>query len=238
AVLAVALLIGFVWVESRVPHPLVRLSIFRVGSIVRANASIVALMGSYISFQFMMTLYLQDVLHWSPLRMALALLPAGLLVAFGSPFMGRLIDRYGTSPLIVTAMVSLSSGYLWFLATAGSRPGYLVTVLPAMLLLGGGFAFGFSSIMAQATDGIDDSEQGLASGLVQSSGQVGTALVLAVVTALIASASTAASGDFTPFRPGVNLVTGVAVAGLLLNVVTLLTARRNRRPVAAESAAR
>ncbi|GAA4592840.1 EmrB/QacA subfamily drug resistance transporter [Actinoplanes octamycinicus] len=238
AVLAVVLLAAFVVAENRVRHPLVRLSIFRIGSIVRANASMVALMGSYVSFQFMMTLYLQDVLHWSPLSMALALLPAGLLVAFSSPFMGRLIDRHGTAPLIVAAMTSLSAGYVWFLLTAGNRPDYLVTVLPTMLLLGGGFAFGFSSIMAQATDGIDDSEQGLASGLVQSSGQVGTALVLAVVTGLVASATTAASADFTPFRPGVNLVTGVALAGLLLNIAALVTARsRGRHRIPAETTA-
>jgi MFS family permease len=223
-VLAVALLVAFVVAENRVRHPLVRLSILRVGSIVRANASMVALMGSYVSFQFMMTLYLQNVLHWSPLRMALALLPAGLVVAFGSPFVGRLIDRYGTAPLIVTSMASLSLGYLWFLATAGGRPHYLVTVLPAMLLLGGGFGFGFSSIMAQATDGIADAEQGLASGLVQSSGQVGSALILAAVTAVVASgaATGGSDADFGQFHPGVNLVTGVAVAGLLLNLFPLL----------------
>jgi MFS family permease len=226
-VLAVALLVGFVVAESKVRHPLVRLSIFRVGAIVRANASMVALMGSYVSFQFMMTLYLQDVLHWSPLRMAMALLPAGLVVAFGSPFVGRLIDRYGTPPLIIASMVSLTLGYVWFLATAGNQPHYLVTVLPTMLLLGGGFGFGFSSIMAQATDGIDDSEQGLASGLVQSSGQVGTALVLAVVTALVAGGATAGPrAGFDQFHPGINLVTGVAVAGLLLNFVPLLSRRR------------
>ena len=227
AVLAVAALAGFVATERRVRHPLVRLGIFRVGSIVRANLSMVALLGSYVSFQFLMTLYLQNVLHWSPLRMALALLPAGLLVAFSSPFMGRLIDRFGTAPLIITAMASLSGGYVWFLATAGDRPGYLFTVLPAMLLLGGGFAFGFSSIMAQATDGIDDSEQGLASGLVQSSGQVGTALVLAVVTAIPGAATSVAAG-FTAFRPGVGLVTAVAVAGLVLNLVPLLLRRSGR----------
>ena len=222
-VVAVALLSGFVFAESRVRHPLVRLGILRIGSVVRANASMIALLGSYVSFQFMMTLYLQDVLRWSPLQMAMALLPAGLLVAFGSPFVGRLIDRYGTAPLIVVAMTSLSAGYLWFLTTAGSHPHYLTTVLPTMLLLGGGFAFGFSSIMAQATDGIADSEQGLASGLVQSSGQVGTALILAVVTALVSAGS--GGGDFTQFHPGVNLVTGVAVAGLLLNLVALRTRR-------------
>ncbi|WP_426514614.1 MFS transporter [Dactylosporangium sp. McL0621] len=226
AVAAVALLAAFFTIERRVRHPLIRLGILRIGSIVRANLGMVALFGSYLSFQFMMTLYLQDVLHWSPLRMALALLPAGLLVAFGSPFVGRLITRYGTAPLIAGAMLSMSLGYGWFLLTAGNTPHYAVTTLPTMLLLGGGFAFGFSSIMAQATDGIADAEQGLASGLVQTSGQVGAALVLAVVTALTAAASPASRGDFSQFHPGVNLVTGVAVVGLLLSLTPLVLRRR------------
>jgi EmrB/QacA subfamily drug resistance transporter len=227
AALAAVMLIGFVITERRVRHPLIRLGILRVGTIVRANLSMIALFGSYLSFQFMMTLYLQDVLHWSPLKMALALLPAGLLVAFGSPIMGRLITRYGTAPLIITSMVSLTAGYLWFVITSGTTPGYTATVLPTMLLLGGGFAFGFSSIMAQATHGIDNSEQGLASGLVQTSGQVGAALVLAVVTALIAgNAPAGGDGDFSQFHSGVNLVTGVALAGLLLNLLPLLRQRR------------
>ncbi|WP_328594444.1 MFS transporter [Actinomadura macrotermitis] len=224
-VLAVALLVAFVITENKVRHPLIRLGILRVGSIVRANISIIALFGSFLSFQFMMTLYLQDVLHWSPLKMAMALLPIGLLVAFASPFVGKLITRYGTSRLIVSSMVSLSLGYVWFLSTAGDSPKYLVSVLPTMLLLGGGFAFGFSSIMAQATDGIEDAEQGLASGLVQTSGQVGAALVLAVVTALVASDGQG-SGDFGQFHPGVNLVTGIAVLGLAFNVLPLLGRRR------------
>ncbi len=236
AALAAALLIGFVAAESRVKHPLIRLGILRGGSIVRANLSMIALFGSYLSFQFMMTLYLQDVLHWSPLKMALALLPAGLVVAFGSPVVGRLINRYGTAPLLIIAMASLTVGYAWFLITAGNTPDYLTTILPTMLLLGGGFAFGFSTIMAQATQGIDDSEQGLASGLVQTSGQVGAALVLAVVTALIAgSGSAGADADFSPFHAGVNLVTGVAVVGLLLNLLPLLTFGRARAVPAAVS---
>jgi MFS family permease len=159
--------------------------------------------------------------------MALALLPAGLLVAFGSPFVGRLIDRFGTPRLIISSMTSLGLGYAWFLATAGNAPHYAVTILPTMLLLGGGFAFGFSSIMAQATQGIDDSEQGLASGLVQTSGQVGAALILAVLTALIAGgAPTGTDPGFGEYHPGVNLVTGVALIGLLLNLIPLLN--RNR----------
>jgi MFS family permease len=231
---AAALLIGFVITENRIAHPLIRLSILRVGSIVRANLSVIALMGSYVSFQFMMTLYLQETRGWSPLSVALALLPAGLLVAFTSPVVGRLINRYGTQRLINTAMASLALGYVWFLLTAGTAPHYLVTVLPTMLLLGGGFAFGFSSIMAQATEGVDDSEQGLAAGLVQTSGQVGTALVLAVVTALIAIGGSGGSEmDFSRYHSGINLVTGVAVIGLLLNLIPLLT--RRTRPVTPHS---
>jgi MFS family permease len=233
AVLAVALLGAFVAVEKRVRHPLIRLGILRIGTIVRANLSMIALFGSYLSFQFMMTLYLQDNLGWSPLRMALALLPAGLLVAFGSPFVGRLIDRYGTARLIISSMTSLLLGYAWFLATAGNAPHYLVTVLPTMLLLGGGFAFGFSSIMAQATAGIDDSEQGLASGLVQTSGQVGAALILALLTALIAGGPAhGGAASFEQYHPGVNLVTGVALIGLLLNLVPLLRRTRSEAPAA------
>lgn len=228
AAAAVALLITFVVTENRIAHPLIRLGILRVGSIVRANLSVIALFGSYLSFQFMMTLYLQDVRDWSPLRVALALLPAGLLVAFTSPFVGGLINRYGTQPLINSAMASLTLGYGWFLLTAGTAPHYLVAVLPTMLLLGGGFAFGFSSIMAQATEGIDDSEQGLAAGLVQTSGQVGAALVLAVVTALITVSGPGGAADFGQYHPGINLVAGVAVAGLLLNLVPVLNRKRDQ----------
>ncbi|GAA4682700.1 MFS transporter [Phytohabitans rumicis] len=230
AALAAALLVAFVVTENRIAHPLIRLGILRVGSIVRANLSVIALFGSYLSYQFMMTLYLQDTQGWSPLRVALALLPAGLLVAFTSPFVGGLINRYGTQRLINSAMLSLTLGYGWFLLTAGNVPHYLVTVLPTMLLLGGGFAFGFSSIMAQATEGIDDSEQGLAAGLVQTSGQVGAALVLAVVTALVAASGPADSAaDFSQYHPGINLVAGVALAGLLLNLVPLINRNRSRR---------
>ncbi|WP_243712681.1 MFS transporter [Actinomadura sp. 6K520] len=230
AAAAVALLVAFFVTESRVRHPLVRLGILRIGAVVQANLSIVALFGSYLSFQFMMTLYLQDVLGWSPLKMAMALLPAGLFVAFGSPFVGRLIDRYGTARLIITSMASLTLGYGWFLATAGNAPHYVLTILPTMLLLGGGFAFGFSSIMAQATDGIDDSEQGLASGLVNTSGQVGAALVLAVVTALVATGTTTGGDGFSDFTPGVNLVSAVAVTGLILNLLALRRRSRHHKP--------
>ncbi|RVW04747.1 MFS transporter [Rhodococcus spongiicola] len=235
-VAAAALLALFFVIENRVTHPLVRLSILRIGAIVRANVSIIALFGSYLSFQFMMTIFLQSVLGWSPLEMALGLLPAGLIVAFGSPFIGRLVDMFGTARMIITALTSLSLGYVWFLLMGSDQPSYVVSILPSVLLLGVGFAFGFTSIMAQATAGVADHEQGLASGLVQTSAQVGAAVVLALTTALVTGGSHAASSvggaGIQQFQSGLVLVTGVALAGLLLTLSPLV-----RRAISAEARA-
>ena len=115
-------------------------------------------------------------------------------------------------PLIVTAMLSMTLGYVWFLVSAGSSPAYASGMFPSLVLLGGGFALGYGAIMAQATEGIDDTEQGLASGLVQTSGQVGGTLVLAVLTAVLAGTGDSGA-DFTAYRPGLNLVTEVAAVG-------------------------
>ncbi|MFE2879054.1 hypothetical protein ACFXG6_31705 [Streptomyces roseus] len=76
---------------------------------IRANLSIVALVGACMSFQFMLTLFLQDGRGWSPLRMAFVLLPIGIVVAVGSPVAGKLINRFGTTPLIRFAGGSLPS---------------------------------------------------------------------------------------------------------------------------------
>ncbi|TDD67028.1 MFS transporter [Jiangella aurantiaca] len=230
-VLAIALLAAFVVIEQRIAHPLVRLAILRIGTIVRANLAIIVLFGSYLSFQFMLTIYFQAALGWSPLRMAFALLPAGLIVAFVSPYMSRVINRYGTQRPIIAALVSLSVSYVWFLAFGGDpTPNYAADILPSVLLIGVGFTLAFSSIMSQATAGVEDSEQGLAAGLVQTSGQIGGAVVLAVTTALVTAGSHSADGaavaTFEQYRPGLILVTGVALAGL---AVMLLGAGRRRR---------
>lgn len=234
---AAALLTAFVAVERRVAHPLVRLGILRRASLVRANVAVVALFGSYTSFQFIVTLYLQSVLGWAPLTMALALLPAGLLVAFSAPFAGTMIDRFGTARFIVGGLAAMSIGYLLFLRI-GTHPAYVVAILPTALLLGVGFALGFPSINVQATAGVGDEEQGLAAGLVQTAGQVGAALVLAVTTAIISGGGRAPrvhspAGMLALYRPGLVFVTVVALAGLAV----ALTGLRRRRLGTAVTAA-
>ncbi|MET8878624.1 MFS transporter [Nocardia sp. NPDC004604] len=230
AVIAIALLSAFFVMENRVAHPLVRLSIFKVKSIVRANLAALAIFGSYISFQTIVSLYLQNTLGWEPLKMALALAPTGIIVAILSPVAGKLIDRYGTTPMIIASMTSFVIGYVWFISFGGSAdPNYVLDYLPAFLLLGLGFALGFSSVMVQATEGIADHEQGLASGLVQTSGQIGGAVVLAVVTGLI---SGGAATSIAQYRPGLYLVTAVALVGLIASATALLS----RRQLVAEAA--
>ncbi|WUK39687.1 MFS transporter [Nocardia cyriacigeorgica] len=223
-ILAVGLLSTFFVVENRVSHPLVRLSIFKVKSIVRANLAALAIFGSYLSFQTIVSLYLQNTLEWEPLQMALAMAPTGIIVAILSPIAGNFIDRFGTTPMILSALTSFVAGYVWFLTRGGSAdPNYVVDYLPAFLLLGLGFALGFSAVMVQATEGIADHEQGLASGLVQTSFQIGGAVVLAIATGLI---SDAATDGIAGYRPGLYLVTAVAVIGLIASASAVLARKQ------------
>ena len=226
---AAILLVAFVAIERRVERPLVRLGILRSGPLVRANVGAFALAGCYFAFQFVVTLYLQTVLGWSALEMALALLPAGLLVAVGSSQVGRLATRVGTQRLIVVAFMAFVAAYALFLRMDASSD-YVTLVLPTVLLLGLGFALGFPALNIQGTAGVADGEQGLASGLVNTSLQVGGALVLAIVSAVVSSHAGASVEDtIDGFRTAVAVVSGIAVLALLVSATGLVT----REPAAA-----
>ncbi|GLZ76603.1 MFS transporter [Actinorhabdospora filicis] len=224
-----ALFTAFVITELKVKHPLIRLSILKKGSLLRANFAFIALMGSYMTFQFMVSLYLQDSLHWSSLELALSLFPAGLLVAVSAPFAGNLIDRFGTPKLVIGGLLALTIGYVLFLRL-DTNPSYFAFILPSVLLLGVGFALGFPAINVQATNGIHDDEQGLAAGLVQTAGQVGIALILAINTAIIATDIEHPTPEQTldAFKPGLYFVTAVALVGLLITLTGLVKRKHGR----------
>ncbi|WP_048876646.1 MFS transporter [Saccharomonospora saliphila] len=241
---AVVLLAAFVLVEQRVRDPLIRLGIFRSGALVRANLAFVALLGSYFSFQFVITLYLQDTLGWTPLQLALALLPIGLIVAFGAPIAGRWIGRVGTPPLMLTGLLSEALGFL-LLLRLDTDPSYLTAILPTTLLVGVGFALTFPAANVQAVAGVEVHEQGLAAGILNSSAQIGGAVVLAVTTAIIAAGhGPTAPGSTGPtpasmlaaFRPGLIFCAVVAFAGLVV-ILTQMLRRRGRVPDTAHAPA-
>ena len=188
---AALLLAAFVAIEQRSAHPLVRLGILRSGTLVRANLGMAAVFGAYVAFQFVGTLYLQQMLGWSPVETALAFLPGGLLVAFGAPRIGPLVDRFGTARIILVGAISFVIGYALFLRIGESLT-YATVFLPSMILIGIGFALCFPTLNIQATAGVADHEQGLASGLVNTSFQVGGAIGLAIVTAVVSANTDAA----------------------------------------------
>ncbi len=234
-VVVAALFAGFVAVEKRVRYPLVRLGILKKPTLWRASLAIIAVAGSFFSWQFITTLYLQDTLGWSPLKLSLALLPVGLLVVASAFVSDRLVDRFGTGPIIAVTMVIMAIGYLMYLRI-DTAPAYLTVLLPAVLLVGIGWV-GFPAINIQATSGIDDDEQGLAAGVLQTAMQVGAAIVLAVTTAIISSGShtdTSPAAALDNYRPGLQFAAGVAIVGALVALTAYLPKRKARKNAEAE----
>ncbi|MFI7450668.1 MFS transporter [Nonomuraea sp. NPDC049714] len=229
SLVAVAALLGlFVFAELRMKHPLVRLGILRSRPLVRANLGLFILMGSYVSFQFVAMQYFQNLLGWSALGTALVFLPAGVIVALSSTRVGNLADRFGTGKLIVIGAASLAGGYAMFLGISDT-PSLGGLVLPGMLLLGVAFALSFPPLNIQATNGVDDEEQGLASGLLNTSGQVGGAVVLAVVTAVLTSGGGGLS--IGSLRAAIVVCLVLALVGVAISATGL----RVRKPVAVEA---
>ena len=132
-----------------------------------------------MSFQFLLTQYLQSLAHWSAISTALAFLPAGVIVLVLSVRVAGLLNRLGPGTLVVAAFAALVAGYAAFLR-AGVTPDYPGVMLPSVILLGVAFGFGFSALTVSATSGVRNEQQGLAASLFQTSFQVRGAIVLAV----------------------------------------------------------
>ena len=224
----------FVVIETRSADPLVPFGIFRLASVRRAQIGAITLFGSFVSFQFLLTQYLQSLAHWSAISTALAFLPTGAIVAVLSLRTAGLLSRFGEGALVAAAFASLVAGYALFLR-AGVTPDYPAVMLPSVILLGVAFGFGFSALTVSATSGVRNEQQGLAASLFQTSFQVGGALVLAVVTAVVeaggANTLTSPSAALSAYRPALYVITGVAALGL---VAALPGLRRGAVPAADE----
>ena len=187
------------------------------------------LFGSYVSFQFLVTQYLQTLASWSAIATALAFLPAGVMVAVLSTRMSAIIGRFGTAR-VVGGRVRQPGGRLRGVPP-GRRPARLPSViLPAVILIGVAFGLGFSALSLAATDGVADAEQGLAASLFQTSFQVGGAIVLAVVTAVVdaggASRITSAQATLGAYRPALAVITVVSALGAVAAITGLRSGAR------------
>ena len=231
---AVALLGMFIVIERRSRSPLLRLGLLRSSALVRANLGIMTLFGAYVGFQFVITLYLQAMNHWSPIKTALAFLPVGVLIAAGAVRIGPVVQRAGTERLIAAGFVGIVIGYALLLRIMAT-PAWAAVLLPTTLLVGAGIGVAFPALNIQAVTGIAAHEQGIAGAIFQASNQIGAAVVLAAVTAVVTTSggtSTQRAVMLAGYRDGLLVVAAVAAAGLLIALSGLVW-----RPVAAKASA-
>jgi EmrB/QacA subfamily drug resistance transporter len=184
--IAVALLVGFVLIELRAKAPLVRLSIFRVRSLSAANVTMFLVGSGLFAMFFFNSLYIQRVLGYGPLKAGLAFLPftAGIMVSAG--IASAYGPKIGIRLVAAVGMVIAAAGLL--LMTRIPVDGtYLTSVLPSLLLVSLGMGAVFVPLTLVATTGLQDEDQGLASGLFNTSQQIGGALGLAILSTIAAS---------------------------------------------------
>jgi MFS family permease len=230
---AAGLLATFVAIERRTASPLVRLGILRSSTLVRANLGAMSLFGGWVGFQFIATLYMQQLRGWSALETGLAIFPGGFVVALLAPRIAPLVARFGVTRLIIAGLTATVGAYALFLPIGLDSP-YLTAMLPTMLLAGLGFGLAYGPLNIAATNGVAPEEQGLAGGLLNTSFQFGGALVLAVVAAVNAAASGSGQSP-EALLDGFHAALVVPLAAAVLGVVAL--ARRAPRAVPATEAA-
>jgi EmrB/QacA subfamily drug resistance transporter len=215
----VAFLIAALYIEGRVAiSPLIPLSVFRRRSLVAANGIAMAVGAALFGMYFFLSLYFQEVMGYSPLRTGLAILPAGAMTLVGALVAPRLVARIGARRQLVLGPVLSGAGLIWtsFLSFGGE---YWVHLFGPLALFGLGLGITFVPMTLIATSGIPSSEAGLASGLVNTTRQIGGAIGLAVL-ATIASDTTANARPVSARSIPIALTNGYdrafLIAGLLL----------------------
>jgi MFS family permease len=174
------LLTGFMIVEAVVKNPLAPLGFFRNRTRVSSNVAQLLFGGSFTAMYFLLTLYMQDVRGYSPLRAGLAYVPLGFALVAGVGITNALLGRFGAKTLTSAGFV-IAAGGLLLLSGIGPATGYLAHILPGMLVFGVGAGVVFPALQNAALDGADELDAGLASGVYSTFQQIGSSLGLAVL---------------------------------------------------------
>jgi predicted MFS family arabinose efflux permease len=225
---SVAVLAVFLAIESRVDQPLVPLRLFRLRNVATANVVGMLWSASMFAWFFLSALYLQLVLGYTPLQVGLAFLPGNLIMgAFSLGLSAKIVMRLGIKTPLATGMALVAAGLVLF-ARAPVDGSFLVDVLPAMTLLGFGVGLAFNPVLLAAMSDVEQSESGLASGVVNTSFMMGGALGLAVLASLAASRTDSlraggegplgalAGGYHAAFLVGALFAAAAALVGALL----------------------
>ncbi|MEV6929804.1 MFS transporter [Dactylosporangium sp. NPDC051485] len=236
----VALLGAFALIERRTANPLVRLAILRSAPLVRTNLGALLFMISFAGFQFMVTLYLQELRGWTPLQTGLAMLIVGIDTILAPTLTPWLVNRFGNVRVLFAGIVSAGLAYTLFLPVAPDWT--YAAMLPSMLLLGLAFSLSYGPLTMAATDGVDEQEHGLAGGLLYTAMQFGMALGVSAVTA-VSVATVSEGGDGISLEAIRNGLILPVTASVLAALVTAFGLRRKTptpqapAPAAAHTAA-
>lgn len=225
---SLAVLAAFIVNESKVKHPLMPLSIFKIRSISSANIMMVLIRASLMGMFFFVSLYIQEVLKFSPLLTGLSFLPMPIIIGIASTYSPRAVSKYGFKPLLITGTTLMVIG-TFMLSFVGLDGTYFVNILPAFLVMALGAGVTFVAVTVAATAGVPAREAGLASGLLNTSQQMGGAFGLAVLAGVMTGAtSTALTNGVNPalasidgYRAAFLVATALTLAALLIAIFAI-----------------
>jgi len=236
--LSVALFAAFVAIELRARKPLVPFSIFRIRTLTGANVVGLLVGASLFSMFFFISLYMQQVLGYSAIHAGLSYLPLALLISVSAGIASQLVTRIGYKPVLAIGLLFIVAGLVWF-SRVSVDGGFTTDILGPSLLAAAGLGFAFVTTTIAAVSGVEESESGLASGLINTSQQIGGALGLAVLSAVAISRtsevmasgkSSLANGLTEGFQSAFLGGAAIALVGFVLTLV-LIRGRDSRAHV-------
>ena len=197
--LAAAALVAFVVIEMRARVPMVDFTFFRSRSFLGANVVAFVVSFAMLAMFFFLALYMQNILGYSPLQAGVRFLPSTIVIMFVGPLAGRLTDRIGPRPLIVTGLLIVSASMLWQ-SQVDVDTGYTY-LLPAFVAMGFGIALVMSPMSTAAMNAVDPSKAGVASGTLSMSRMVGGTFGVAAIGALVAALGRSKLSELLPALP-------------------------------------
>ncbi len=233
--LALVLLVAFVAIEQRTRSPLIRLAIFRVRALAVGDAAMLFLAAGMFANFFFGTLYVQGILHYSPIVAGLAFLPVAVLIGAGAGAAQRLIPKFGIRSVAIVGMALAAAG-LALMVRVDIHSTYVGTLLPSFVLLAIGLGIAFVPATLIGVSSVEGADSGLASGLFNTAQQVGGALGLAILSTIaVTHTSDALATKAHPSRHVVALATVsgyrlaflVAAGFMLIAIVVLVTFLRS-----------
>jgi len=236
---ALALLAGFVGWERRTDGPLVPFSIFRLRTLRGSNVAGLLIGASLFSMFFFISLYLQQVLHYDALKAGFAYLPLAVTIILSAGAASQLVTRIGFKTTLLIGLAFIIAGLTWFAQVSAPGGTYLGDVLFPSILAAIGLGFSFVSVTIGAVTGTTDRDAGLASGLINTSQQIGGAVGIAILSTVATSTTTdaVASGTAVPvaltngFQNAFWVGAAITLVGAVVSV--LLVRQRDFEPVSA-----